>query len=101
MEISKTKQTADKSFDVQIIDSRVELPFRYKNDHYEILAKNISYDTARTKLILESVISHLNQGHKILLLTERKDHIIEFLEKQFKKRKKFYEKEFGIDFSSR
>ena len=73
MEISDVNQ--DKSFDIQIIESAVELPFRYKNDHYEILAKTISYDTARNRLIFEVVLKHLNQNHKILLLTEQKEHI--------------------------
>jgi superfamily II DNA or RNA helicase len=74
-EMENSDVVSDKSFDVQIIDSAIELPFRYKNDHYEILAKTISYDTARNKLILEAVLAHLNQDHKILLLTERKEHI--------------------------
>lgn len=73
MKVNKVKQ--DKSFDIQIIDSAIELPFKYKNDHYEILAKTISYDTMRNRLIIDTVLYHLNQSHKILLLTERKEHI--------------------------
>ncbi|MEI7512998.1 MAG: DEAD/DEAH box helicase family protein [bacterium] len=74
-EIENDSVTQDKTFDVQIIKSSIELPFRYKNDHYEILAKTISYDTSRNKLILDAVLPHLNKNHKILILTERKEHI--------------------------
>ncbi|MEI6553101.1 MAG: DEAD/DEAH box helicase family protein [bacterium] len=74
-EIKKDSSNQDKTFNIQIINSTIELPFRYKNDHYEILAKTISYDTSRNKLILDAVLSHLKQNHKILLLTERKEHI--------------------------
>ncbi len=74
-EIENDSSNQDKTFDIQIIDSNIEMPFRYKNDHYEILAKTISYDTSRNKLILDAVLSHLEQNHKILLLTERKEHI--------------------------
>lgn len=74
-EIKNDSSNQDKKFDIQIIDSNIEMPFRYKNDHYEILAKTISYDTSRNKLILNAILPHLDKGHKILLLTERKEHI--------------------------
>jgi len=74
-EIKNDSLNQDKTFDIQIIESNIEMPFRYKNDHYEILAKTISYDTSRNKLILNAVLSHLKHNHKILLLTERKEHI--------------------------
>jgi superfamily II DNA or RNA helicase len=75
VETENDSAAQDRSFNVQIIDSNLELPFRYKNDHYEILAKTISYDMSRNKLILDVVLSHINQNHKILILTERKEHI--------------------------
>jgi len=74
-EMENNSINQDKTFDIKIINSAIELPFRYKNDHYEILAKTISYDTERNKLILKEVLFHLNHGHKILILTERKEHI--------------------------
>lgn len=64
-----------KTFDIKIIPSLLELPFRYKNDHYEILAKTVSFDTARNRLIVDAMIDHLKHNRKILLLTERKEHI--------------------------
>ncbi|MBA4320268.1 MAG: restriction endonuclease subunit R [Flavobacterium sp.] len=67
--------TESKKFDIQIIPSFLELPFRYKNDHYEVLAKTVSYDTARNRLIIDAVSTHLKHNRKILILTERKVHI--------------------------
>ncbi|HMO77746.1 MAG TPA: DEAD/DEAH box helicase family protein [Candidatus Paceibacterota bacterium] len=67
--------TESKTFDIEIIPSLLDLPFRYKNDHYEVLAKTISFDTARNRLIVNAVNNHLKQNRKILLLTERKEHI--------------------------
>lgn len=64
-----------RKFDIQIIPSYLELPFRYKNDHYEVLAKTISYDTARNRLIINAVSEQLKHNRKILILTERKEHI--------------------------
>jgi superfamily II DNA or RNA helicase len=74
-EMKNSLNTESKKFDIQIVSSTLELPFRYKNDHYEVLAKTISYDTARNKLIISSVTEHLKHNRKILLLTERKEHI--------------------------
>jgi superfamily II DNA or RNA helicase len=74
-EIKTAPSTQSKKFDIQIIPSLLELPFRYKNDHYEVLAKTIIYDTARNRLIIDAVSNHLKHNRKILMLTERKEHI--------------------------
>ncbi len=72
----KSSQGAESgTFNIMIIPSLLELPFRYKNDHYEILAKTISFDTARNRVIIDAVLDHLRQNRKILLLTERREHI--------------------------
>jgi len=74
-EIKTLSTVESRKFDIQIISSLLRLPFRYKNDHYEVLAKTISYDSARNSLIVDALAKHLKQNHKILLLTERKEHI--------------------------
>ena len=74
-ELKTQTPTELKKFDIQIIPSLLSLPFRYKNDHFETLAKTISYDTARNKLIIDAISTHLKDNHKILILTERKEHI--------------------------
>ncbi len=74
-EMKTQPMVESRTFDVQILSSLLELPFRYKNDHYEVLAKTISYDTARNRLIIDGISAHLTCGRKILVLTERKEHI--------------------------
>ena len=74
-EMKMLPTTESREFDIQIITSILELPFRYKNDHYEVLAKTVSYDTARNRLIVDGISAHLKNNRKILILTERKEHI--------------------------
>ena len=75
-EMKTQSNTGDlKKFDIQIISSVLDLPFRFKNDHYEVLAKTISYDTARNMLIIDAIKENIKLNHKILVLTERKEHI--------------------------
>jgi len=74
-EMKSSQEAGLKTFDIKIIPSLLELPFRYKNDHYEVLAKTVSFDTARNRLIINAVLDHLKHNRKILLLTERKEHI--------------------------
>ncbi|MBP6994106.1 DEAD/DEAH box helicase [Candidatus Woesebacteria bacterium] len=74
-EMKSSQEAGLKTFDIKIIPSLLKLPFRYKNDHYEVLAKTVSFDTARNRLIIDAVLDHLKYDRKILLLTERKEHI--------------------------
>jgi superfamily II DNA or RNA helicase len=74
-EMKSSPEIESKTFDIKIIPSHLELPFRYKNDHYEILAKTVSFDTGCNGLIVDALIDHLKHNRKILLLTERKEHI--------------------------
>jgi superfamily II DNA or RNA helicase len=74
-EMKMLPPTEPKKFDIQIVVSSLELPFRYRNDHYEVLAKTIAYDTGRNKLIFETISEHCKKDHKVLILTERKEHI--------------------------
>lgn len=74
-EMKLSEEAESKTFDIKIIPSLLKLPFRYKNDHYEVLAKTVSFDTARNRLIVDAVLNHLKHDRKILLLTERKEHI--------------------------
>jgi superfamily II DNA or RNA helicase len=39
------------------------------------LSKILVHDTARNNLILEDVKKELNQGKKVVIITERKEHI--------------------------
>lgn len=52
-----------------------EFPFNPKTDPFETLSKVLVHDTARNKLILNDVSAELKNGHKAIVITERKEHI--------------------------
>ncbi len=60
---------------VIIRNTELDIPFNNKTDRFETLSKVLIHDTARNRLILNDVISVLNQGKKAVILTERKEHI--------------------------
>ena len=51
------------------------IPFNAKTDKFETISKVLVHDSARNKLILDDVISELDRGKKVVIVTERKDHI--------------------------
>ncbi len=53
----------------------LHVPFNAKTDRFETLSKILIHDSERNKLILADVIKELNTGKKIVILTERKEHI--------------------------
>jgi superfamily II DNA or RNA helicase len=58
-----------------IKDTNLEIPFQWKTDRFQLLAKIISFDTARNKLISEDVLEQVNLENKVLVLSERKEHL--------------------------
>ncbi len=58
-----------------IRDTALSIPFNSKTDKFETLSKILVHDSARNKLILDDVIAELSKGKKIVIVTERKDHI--------------------------
>jgi superfamily II DNA or RNA helicase len=56
-------------------NTNLTIPFNSKTDHFETLSKVLIHDSERNKLILKDVYYELNKGRKILIITERKDHI--------------------------
>lgn len=58
-----------------IRNTELDVPYNSKNDSFEALSKILVHDTARNKLILEDVKKELNQGKKVVIITERKEHI--------------------------
>ena len=69
-EISTTKQTK-----ITIRKTELDVPFNSKTDKFEILSKILVHDSARNKLILEDVKTELDKGKKVIIITERKEHI--------------------------
>ncbi len=69
-EISTTKQAK-----ITIRNTELDVPFNSKTDKFEILSKILVHDSARNKLILEDVKTELGKGKKVVIITERKEHI--------------------------
>ncbi len=68
--ISKLKQPK-----IIIRNTQLDVPFNSKTDKFEILSKILVHDSARNKLILQDIIIELNKGNKVVIITERKEHI--------------------------
>ena len=51
------------------------IPFNSKTDKFETISKVLVHDSARNKLILDDVITELERGKKVVIVTERKEHI--------------------------
>ena len=60
---------------VIIRNTELDIPFNPKTDRFETLSKVLVHDSARNRLILKDVIAELNSGKKVIILTERKEHI--------------------------
>ena len=58
-----------------IRNTSFEIPFNPKTDHFETLSKVFIHDSTRNKLILKDVTIELNNGRKVVIITERKEHI--------------------------
>ncbi len=68
-----TKESA--GFDITIRQTSLRLPFDWKRDQFELLAKTICYDTARNEQIIQDISARVKQGRRILVLSERKEHL--------------------------
>lgn len=55
--------------------TNLEIPFKFTTDNYQLLAKLISFDTGRNKVIVNDIVEQVGFGRKVLLLSERKDHL--------------------------
>jgi superfamily II DNA or RNA helicase len=53
----------------------LNIPFDRKIDTFEVLSKVLVYDSARNTLITQDILQKITSGKKILVLTERKEHV--------------------------
>jgi len=74
-EMKEMDVSNERTFEVTIYPTKMIIPFRYKIDHYEILAKVISFDSSRNELISMAILKEIKAKRKVLVLTERKEHI--------------------------
>lgn len=74
-EIKPQETSAAKRANIIIRNTELDIPFNSKTDKFEILSKVLVHDSARNKLILQDVNAELKAGKKVVIITERKEHI--------------------------
>ncbi len=60
---------------VALRKTTLDIPFRFKTDNFQLLAKMLSCDHSRNKIIAEDILSRIRAGGKLLVLSERKEHL--------------------------
>ncbi|MBK9732622.1 MAG: DEAD/DEAH box helicase family protein [Chitinophagaceae bacterium] len=58
-----------------IRNTELDVPFNSKTDQFETLSKILVHDSARNRLILQDVVIELKEGKRVVIITERKEHI--------------------------
>ncbi|MBI5732457.1 DEAD/DEAH box helicase family protein [Candidatus Jorgensenbacteria bacterium] len=61
--------------EVLIRTTNLEIPFKFTTDHFQLLAKIISCDTGRNRLVVDDILTEVEKNRKILVLSERKEHL--------------------------
>ena len=75
--ITEIKPPNDNTQSVKIIirNTTLDVPFNSKTDKFETLSKILVHDSTRNLLILNDLKTELNTGKRIVIITERKEHI--------------------------
>ncbi|HLF15709.1 MAG TPA: DEAD/DEAH box helicase family protein, partial [Bacteroidota bacterium] len=60
---------------VIVRETKLVIPFKYTTDLFQLLAKVICCDTARNILISDDILRLTSDGKKVLVLSERKEHL--------------------------
>ncbi|MCX6897006.1 MAG: DEAD/DEAH box helicase family protein [Verrucomicrobia bacterium] len=55
--------------------TELDVPFNSRTDKFETISKILVHDSARNKLVLDDVIDELKRGKRVVIITERKEHI--------------------------
>lgn len=74
-EIKSNEITTAKHPKIIIRNTELDVPFNSKTDKFETLSKILVHDSARNKLILDDISNELKEGKKVVIITERKEHI--------------------------
>lgn len=61
--------------EVLVRSTNLEVPFKFTTDHFQLLAKIISCDTGRNRLVVDDILIEVGKKRKILVLSERKEHL--------------------------
>jgi len=74
-EIKTSEISTSKQAKIIIRNTELDVPFNSRTDKFETLSKILVHDSVRNKLILEDVKAEINKGRKVVIITERKEHI--------------------------
>lgn len=74
-EIKSNEISTSKKPKIIIRNTELDVPFNSKMDKFETLSKILVHDSTRNKAILQDVINELNSDKKVIIITERKEHI--------------------------
>ena len=58
-----------------IRNTQLCVPFNSKTDRFETLSNILIHDSARNKLIIDDLYKELNDRNRVVVITERKEHI--------------------------
>ena len=61
--------------EICIRETSLAVPFKFSTDNFQLLSKIICFDTVRNQLIIKDIQEQVAQGKKVLLLSERRDHL--------------------------
>lgn len=61
--------------EVLIRTTALAVPFKFSTDHFQLLAKVVCFDTSRNQMIIEDILSKVTDNKKLLVLSERKEHL--------------------------
>jgi superfamily II DNA or RNA helicase len=64
-----------KQWKVIVRETNLTLPFKFTTDLFQLLAKVVCFDTARNQFIVEDILTESDAGNKVLVLSERKEHL--------------------------
>ncbi len=75
VEIKSSEISTAKKPKINIRNTELDIPFNSKTDKFETLSKILIHDSTRNKTILQDVIKELKSDKKVIIITERKEHI--------------------------
>jgi superfamily II DNA or RNA helicase len=74
-ELKPQEVSSFKTARIIVRNTELDIPFNSKTDRFETLSKVLVHDSARNRLIINDLSAELNVGKKVVILTERKEHI--------------------------
>lgn len=74
-EIKSNEKSTAKNPKIIIRNTELDVPFNSMTDKFETLSKILIHDSNRNKAILQDVNNELTTDKKVIIITERKEHI--------------------------